>query len=56
MFSYDCSLSPLQPLPLEEEKELIETLQEILGQGKKVKVDQKVSFLIISIGGFSFWW
>ncbi|XP_047946851.1 ATP synthase subunit O, mitochondrial-like [Salvia hispanica] len=30
------------PLPLEEEKELIETLQEILGQGKKVKVDQKI--------------
>ncbi|KAH9710140.1 ATP synthase subunit o [Citrus sinensis] len=30
------------PLPPEEEKELKETLQETLGQGKKVKVEQKV--------------
>ncbi|KAL2234189.1 ATP synthase subunit O, mitochondrial-like [Sesamum indicum] len=30
------------PLPPEEEKELKETLQDILGQGKKVKVDQKI--------------
>ncbi|KAH6824529.1 delta subunit of Mt ATP synthase [Perilla frutescens var. hirtella] len=30
------------PLPAEEEKELIETLQDILGQGKKAKVDQKI--------------
>ncbi|KAG6384583.1 hypothetical protein SASPL_155603 [Salvia splendens] len=35
------------PLPLEEEKELIETLQEILGQGKKVKVDQKIDIGIL---------
>lgn len=30
------------PLPTEEEKELKETLQEIIGQGKKVKVEQKI--------------
>ncbi|KAK6120784.1 hypothetical protein DH2020_045471 [Rehmannia glutinosa] len=30
------------PLPPDEEKELRETLQEILGQGKKVKVEQKI--------------
>ncbi|KAK6162964.1 hypothetical protein DH2020_002805 [Rehmannia glutinosa] len=30
------------PLPPQEEKELKETLQDILGQGKKVKVDQKI--------------
>jgi F-type H+-transporting ATPase subunit O len=30
------------PLPPEEEKELKETLQDILGQGKKVKVEQKI--------------
>ncbi|KAJ8899193.1 hypothetical protein K2173_012369 [Erythroxylum novogranatense] len=30
------------PLPPEEEKELKETLQEILGQGKKVKLEQKI--------------
>lgn len=30
------------PLPLEEEKELRETLQDILGQGTKVKVEQKI--------------
>ncbi|XP_078435833.1 delta subunit of Mt ATP synthase [Wolffia australiana] len=30
------------PLPPEEEKELKETLQEILGQGKNVKVEQKI--------------
>ncbi|KAK4415536.1 ATP synthase subunit O, mitochondrial [Sesamum alatum] len=30
------------PLPPEEEKELKETLQEILGKGKKVKVEQKI--------------
>ncbi|KAH9774490.1 ATP synthase subunit o [Citrus sinensis] len=30
------------PLPPEEERELKETLQETLGQGKKVKVEQKV--------------
>ncbi|KAL9270890.1 ATP synthase subunit O, mitochondrial-like protein [Drosera capensis] len=30
------------PLPAEEEKELKETLQEIIGQGKKVKLEQKV--------------
>lgn len=32
----------LQPLPPEEEKELKETLQEIIGKGKKVKLEQKV--------------
>lgn len=32
-----------QPLPAEEEKELKDTLQEILGKGKKVKLEQKVS-------------
>lgn len=30
------------PLPPSEEKELKETLQEILGQGKKVKLEQKI--------------
>ncbi|KAG8363598.1 hypothetical protein BUALT_Bualt19G0039000 [Buddleja alternifolia] len=30
------------PLPPQEEKELKETLQEILGQGKKAKVEQKI--------------
>ncbi|KAL7126109.1 hypothetical protein ABFS83_14G163900 [Erythranthe nasuta] len=30
------------PLPAEEEKELRETLQDILGQGKKVKLEQKI--------------
>ncbi|PIN23742.1 Mitochondrial F1F0-ATP synthase, subunit OSCP/ATP5 [Handroanthus impetiginosus] len=30
------------PLPPEEEKELKETLQDILGQGKKVKIEQKI--------------
>ncbi|KAK6162963.1 hypothetical protein DH2020_002804 [Rehmannia glutinosa] len=30
------------PLPPQEEKELKETLQDILGQGKKIKVDQKI--------------
>ncbi|XP_011093506.1 ATP synthase subunit O, mitochondrial [Sesamum indicum] len=30
------------PLPPEEERELKETLQEILGKGKKVKVEQKI--------------
>ena len=31
-----------QPLPTEEEKELKETLQDIIGHGKKVKLEQKV--------------
>ncbi|KAA8520247.1 hypothetical protein F0562_014503 [Nyssa sinensis] len=30
------------PLPLEEEKELKETLQDIIGHGKKVKLEQKI--------------
>lgn len=30
------------PLPPEEEKELKETLQDIIGRGKKVKVEQKI--------------
>ncbi|KAF3437898.1 hypothetical protein FNV43_RR20654 [Rhamnella rubrinervis] len=30
------------PLPPQEEKELQETLQEIIGQGKKVKLEQKI--------------
>ncbi|KAK3017302.1 hypothetical protein RJ639_006901 [Escallonia herrerae] len=34
--------SAYQPLPAQEEKELKETLQDILGQGKKVKVEQKI--------------
>ncbi|XP_057807704.1 ATP synthase subunit O, mitochondrial-like isoform X2 [Salvia miltiorrhiza] len=35
------------PLPQEEENELIETLQEILGQGTKVIVDQKIDTSIL---------
>ncbi|KAK2994822.1 hypothetical protein RJ640_015781 [Escallonia rubra] len=35
-------ISTYQPLPAQEEKELKETLQDILGQGKKVKVEQKI--------------
>ncbi|KAL9272054.1 ATP synthase subunit O, mitochondrial-like protein [Drosera capensis] len=35
-------VSTVIPLPAEEEKELKETLQEIIGQGKKVKLEQKV--------------
>ncbi|CAI9781665.1 unnamed protein product [Fraxinus pennsylvanica] len=31
------------PLPQEEEKELKETLQDMMGQGKKVKVEQKIN-------------
>ncbi|XP_008787944.2 ATP synthase subunit O, mitochondrial [Phoenix dactylifera] len=31
------------PLPAEEEKELKQTLQDILGQGKTVKVEQKIN-------------
>ena len=31
-----------QPLPPAEEKELTETLQEIIGAGKKITVEQKV--------------
>lgn len=34
--------SSVQALPPEEEKELKETLQDIIGRGKKVKVEQKV--------------
>ncbi|XP_027160780.1 ATP synthase subunit O, mitochondrial [Coffea eugenioides] len=30
------------PLPPEEEKELKETLQDVIGQGKKVKLEQKI--------------
>ncbi|KAI5676679.1 hypothetical protein M9H77_07629 [Catharanthus roseus] len=30
------------PLPPEEEKELRETLQDVIGQGKKVKLEQKI--------------
>ena len=36
------SIDFIQPLPAEEEKELKDTLQEILGKGKKVKLEQKV--------------
>lgn len=32
-----------QPLPAEEEKELKETLQDIIGQGKKVNLEQMVT-------------
>ncbi|KAI3764310.1 hypothetical protein L2E82_14317 [Cichorium intybus] len=35
------------PLPAEEEKELKETLQEILGKGKKVKLEQKIDASIL---------
>ncbi|XP_021804090.1 ATP synthase subunit O, mitochondrial-like, partial [Prunus avium] len=31
-----------QPLPAVEEKELKETLQELIGQGKKVILEQKI--------------
>ncbi|KAI8024784.1 hypothetical protein LOK49_LG02G01391 [Camellia lanceoleosa] len=34
-----------QPLPTEEEKELKETLQDIIGQGKKVRVERKAVFI-----------
>lgn len=34
-----------QALPPEEEKELKETLQDIIGHGKKVKLEQKVQFV-----------
>lgn len=37
-----CYFSSVQALPPEEEKELKETLQDIIGRGKKVKVEQKV--------------
>lgn len=35
------------PLPAEEEKELRETLQDILGHGKKVKLEQKIDSSIL---------
>ncbi|CAA2958888.1 ATP synthase subunit O, mitochondrial [Olea europaea subsp. europaea] len=35
------------PLPPEEEKELKETLQDIIGHGKKVKVEQKIDTSIL---------
>ncbi|KAL8500800.1 hypothetical protein ACS0TY_020397 [Phlomoides rotata] len=38
----DCKLISNIPLPPTEEKELKETLQDVLGQGKKVKIDQKM--------------
>ena len=38
-----------QPLPPAEEKELKDTLQEIIGEGKKVTVEQKVCNLIIGL-------
>lgn len=33
-----------QPLPPEEEKELKETLQDVMGKGKKVNIEQKVHY------------
>ncbi|GFY92243.1 delta subunit of Mt ATP synthase [Actinidia rufa] len=30
------------PLPTEEEKELKETVQDVIGHGKKVKLEQKI--------------
>ena len=39
----NCCLFFYQPLPPEEEKELKATLQDIIGQGKKVTLEQKVS-------------
>ncbi|XP_031737755.1 ATP synthase subunit O, mitochondrial isoform X2 [Cucumis sativus] len=30
------------PIPAQEEKELKETMQDIIGQGKKVKLEQKI--------------
>ncbi|XP_059427794.1 ATP synthase subunit O, mitochondrial [Corylus avellana] len=35
------------PLPAEEEKELKETLQDIIGKGKKVKLEQKIDPTIL---------
>ncbi|KAE8697746.1 F-box/WD repeat-containing protein 4 [Hibiscus syriacus] len=42
LFSFDASFL-YQPLPPQEEKELKETLQEIIGQGKQVKLEQKIN-------------
>lgn len=42
-------LSICQPLPAEEEKELKETLQHILGKGKTVKLEQKVICIFLAI-------
>ena len=44
LFSALPNLFPLflyQPLPPQEEKELKETLQDIIGHGKKVKLEQR---------------
>lgn len=38
----NCFVCDYQPLPAEEEKELKETMQEILGQGKTAKLEQKI--------------
>ena len=38
-----------QPLPPAEEKELKETLQEIIGEGKKVTVEQKVYIYVMFV-------
>ena len=44
-----------QPLPPQEEKELKETLQDIIGRGKTVQVEQKVS-IITQISYFDTMW
>ncbi|XP_061988546.1 ATP synthase subunit O, mitochondrial-like [Rosa rugosa] len=38
----EVNVTSVIPLPAEEEKELKETMQEILGQGKTVKLEQKI--------------
>jgi hypothetical protein len=45
-------LSVKQPLPKEEEKELKQTLQDLLGKGKIVKLEQKVCLLCNNW----YWW
>uniref|UniRef100_A0A9I9EA65 Uncharacterized protein n=1 Tax=Cucumis melo TaxID=3656 RepID=A0A9I9EA65_CUCME len=37
-----CFVVLRRPIPAQEEKELKETLQDIIGQGKKVKLEQKI--------------
>lgn len=41
-----CFIYLFQPLPAEEEKQLKEILGTIIGQGKTVKLEQKVCLLI----------
>ncbi|KAL6981694.1 hypothetical protein U1Q18_023319 [Sarracenia purpurea var. burkii] len=39
--------SPFWPLPAEEEKEPKETVQDIIGHGKKIKLEQKIDSSIL---------